>query len=136
MTARILNSTAAVFVASIASQAAAEMDGRTLVDICTDGDELQLGYCMGYMAGYRDGKDTTWHTVRTSEGLVSAPAKNGEGSSDPLGSGGCDFPRLPNHQMREIVVNYIMDHPEAWEESAGSVISKSLWGAFPCETKM
>ena len=136
MTARILKSAAVVLVASIASQAAAEMDGRTLVDICTDGDALQLGYCMGYMAGYREGKDTTWHTVRTSKGLASEPIENAEEFSDPLRSGSCVFPRLPNHQMREIVVNYITDHPETWEESAGSAISKSLWGAFPCETNM
>ena len=136
MTARIVNSAAAVLLASIASQAASEMDGRTLVDICTDGDALQLGYCMGYMAGYRDGKDTGWYTVRNPQGSLSEPVENGEGFSDPRRSGSCVFPRLPNHQMREIVVNYIMDHSEAWEESAGSAISKSLWGAFPCETKM
>ena len=136
MTARILNSTTAVLVASIASQAAGEMNGRTLVDICTDGDALQRGYCMGYMAGYRDGKETTWHTVRTSKGLASQPIENAEEFFDRLCSGSCVFPRLPNHQMREIVVNYITDHPETWEESAGSAISKSLWGAFPCETNM
>ncbi len=136
MTARILNSAVAVLVASIASQAVAEMDGRTLVDICTDGDALQLGYCMGYMAGYRDGKDTTWHTVRASKELASEPIENAEEFSDPLRSDSCVFPRLPNHQMREIVVNYISDHPETWEESAGSAISKSLWSAFPCEENM
>lgn len=136
MTARILNSAAAVLLSSIVSQAAAEMDGRTLADICTDGDALQLGYCMGYMAGYREGRDTTWQTVRAAKGLGSEPIENTEGFTDPLRSGRCVFPRLPNHQMREIVVNYISDHPEIWEESAGSAISKSLWSAFPCEENM
>ena len=136
MTARILNSAVAVLAASIASQAAAEMDGRTLVDICIDGDALQLGYCVGYMAGYREAKDSPWQAMRNPQGSLGEPVENGEGFPDLSRAGICVFPKLPNHQMREIVVNYIMDHPEVWEESAGSAISKSLWSAFPCEENM
>ena len=134
MKARYITSIGVALATSVASQAISELDGRTLLSICTNGDALQKGYCFGYMVGYRDGKVA--FPGQTSNALVDEVAKNEGGFSTSQTYDSCPFPRLPHHQMREIVVGYLNKHPEAWDKDAGFAVSNSLWNAFPCKSNM
>ena len=119
----------AVFGAALSTGAASQpgggMDGGTLLSICTNGDALQKGYCIGYVVGFREGRIVDWSVAHQQE----FPALDAAGLRP---TDHCVPPRLPHHQMRDVVIDYMMDHPETQEESAGLIIAESLRVAFPC----
>ena len=115
-----------------ALQAGSGMDGDTLLGICTSGDALQKGYCIGYLAGYRDAGGWDRHAPQEPSDMGNGAETRGAEARTPGSSGYCVPPRLPHHQMREIVIAYIEEHPEDRHGSAGSIIARSLRMAFPC----
>ena len=133
MKARRITLVAAALASSVSSQTIGEMNGGKLLSACTNGDALQKGYCIGYMVGFRDGRSHSWTAARPAKNDARGKVVKGGYSSDAANTSKCPLPRLPHHQMREIFLNYIEDNPEIRYESAGSVITKSLWAAFPCE---
>ena len=136
MKARYVILFAATLATSMVSQTEGGMDGGTLLNICTSEDALQKGYCIGYMVGYREGKSLNPSKAIMPRGLGSLNAEEDSGLSDTQIEESCVFPRLPHHQIRDVVINYIIQHPDTRNDSASSIITESLRVAFPCETGM
>ena len=123
----------ATLVTSVASQTGGGMDGDTLLSICTNGDTLQKGYCIGYVAGFREGRTLDWHLANQHGLSTGAETQDSTSIMGLRHTTPCVPPRLPHHQMRDVVIDYMLDHPETRQQSAGSIITESLRVAFPCE---
>jgi len=71
------------------------------------------GACSAYVAGIADEISTLQATKSTK----------------PLY---CPSPRITLGQARDIVLKYLIDHPEQRDQYAASLASVALWTAFPC----
>lgn len=124
----------ATLATGVASQPGGGMNGGTLLSICTNGDALQKGYCIGYVVGFREGRTLDWYVAHQPEPHAEDAMTYDADEISTRPADPCVPPRLPHHQMRDVVIDYILDHPETRYESAGSIIAESLRVAFPCES--
>lgn len=87
-------------------------NGNTLLALCNDnGSDLLWGACSGYVEAVTD---------VLSHGAIIAGGKT------------CTPENATSSQVRDIVVRFLVNHPEERHFSAESLVTKALFEAFPC----
>lgn len=108
---------AAIAIAPMPGKAhALFVDGNTLYGDCTNtgnGRAFASGYCLGYIVAATDGIEFSDVYFRDRERCWSATVTQG--------------------QMRDVVVNYLRDHPEKRHLSATTSIRVAVQSAFCTE---
>jgi hypothetical protein len=82
-------------------------DGNRLYEMCVAQDIVKKEYCRAYISGMTDAFN--W------DRFVCNPKHTTEG------------------QVRDVVLNYLRDHPETRHYSAPSLARQALSQAFPCK---
>ena len=99
----------AVWLATISHANAARLDGNTLLEIC----ERDRAACMLFVIGAVDAAEVTLETLGRRQ--IACPAAN-----------------VTNAQLAEVVLSYLLDHPEIRHLSAASTALAGIGTAFPC----
>jgi hypothetical protein len=94
------------------------LDGHNLLRICSpSGDErvFQPGLCSGYLMGVVDAADGYQQA-----GLSKKPAF-------------CMPVDVPEAKIKDVVVNYLADHPKRCDSDAAMLAIEALEKAYPCK---
>ena len=101
-----------VFMLFMGSPAWADFNnGNTLLTICNEDNAVFWGNCGGYIEAVSD---------VLSHGVAIAGRK------------ACPPGQATGGQVRDIVVRFLVNHPEERHFSAESLVAKALSEAFPC----
>ena len=90
---------------AIISPARAALTGNELYDVCL-GDSFDRGMCVGYALG-----------VAEAAGLAGVA---------------CIPPDVTRGQIKDVVVNYLRDHPADRNKSAYGLVTTALQSVWPC----
>ena len=82
-------------------------DGNRVYELCSSQELLKKQYCLAYIAGLTDAFN--W------DRFICSPEHTTEG------------------QVRDVVSNFLHDHPETRHYSAPSLAREALRQAFPCK---
>jgi hypothetical protein len=88
--------------------------GHLLLKICRGGNAGQIGYCLGYISGISDGITTLQ--------MLKPP------NWTPI----CKPDWLTDRQLRDVVVKYLVDHPEERHEPISLLTVLAMRSAWPC----
>lgn len=88
--------------------------GNLLLKICRGGNAGQEGYCLGYVTGISDGITTLQ--------MLNPPHWT------PI----CKPDRVTDRQLRDVVVQYLDDHPEERHEPISLLTVVAMRAAWPC----
>lgn len=85
-------------------------DGNNLLIACTAAPGVQQGYCYGYINAIADA---------TSNNTID-------------GFKACIPQQVQVEQLRDVVIQYLRNHPAERHYSVLGLVAKALAGAFPC----
>ena len=115
----------------VGAQAGAQVQtGNQLYDACASGEDVQLGFCIGYISG-------TWEGMKLGA-LQMASIAASDMSTEEMDGLINEFlqvcmPALATgRQAIDISLEYIESNPSTRHESARSLIHSALREAFPC----
>jgi hypothetical protein len=91
--------------------------GNDLIGVCSDGHVGNEGYCRGYAMGVADA-------------LMAVKAMKENGWPIPTA---CIPTHVKTEQVRDVVVQYLNDHPAIRHQAAGGHALMALQAAFPCK---
>ena len=110
---------------------AQNLDGNSLLEACeAPTQDARLAFCTGYILGLVEG--IKWGSV------VSVMASGAELETSDLNAlsdvllAYCSPPEAELRQHRDVVVNYLLAHPERRHESARALALDAFRDAFPC----
>jgi hypothetical protein len=92
--------------------------GDRLIGFCTNGDQSDIGICLGYIVGIAD----AMHAARASGGGL-------------IGWQACVPPETRAEQLMDVAVRFIAAHPSYGQFSASGLVASALSDAFPCPLK-
>lgn len=98
-----------IAAAGLAATAHATDSGNDLFAKCADTNSFYNGYCLGYVVAAVDAWDAD--------------------------IGICLPDGVTKGQIKDVVIKYLVDHPDRRHYVAASNVNAALWTAFPCPTK-
>lgn len=106
------------------------VSGNSLYEACTSDDQVQTGFCVGYLIGQIEGQFLGGL-------LVTQRAGKEVGFEDFNGFANqifqhCIPPDASNGQLRDVVVAYLRDNPANRHETARFLVWSAYRDAFPC----
>jgi hypothetical protein len=99
------------------------VNGNKLLHDCSSSATDQL-YCAGYIAGASD-TDMKWR-------ILMAQIANGDRNFSSALSQTCITKDVTLGQVQDVVVKYLVAHPETRHYSAGYLVGLAVQEAFPC----
>lgn len=129
----------AVMVAALFSllphpSTAQNLDGNSLLEACEASEQdVRLAFCTGYILGLVEG--IKWGSVvSVMDSGAELETADLNGLSDVL-LGYCNPAEVELRQHRDIVVNYLLAHPERRHETARGLALDAFREAFPCSVQ-
>ena len=101
-----------LFMGSPARAGESFFTGNTLLSLCNDnGSDVNWGRCSGYVEGISD---------------------SFSGGGNISGWKACLSGNITSDQIRDIVVRFLVNHPEKRHYAASGLVAAALEEAFPC----
>lgn len=98
---------------AIAGDTDSYVSGNKLYDSCISKNAHLNGYCLGYIIGNIDARNSIQSIL--GPGLQCVP------------------PGVTQGQVHDIVVKFLKDHPEARHYTGASEVGRAIREAFPCK---
>lgn len=121
----------AVFLACGGPASAEPINGNTLLEACSAPPEQGLsGFCIGYILGAWEGMN--WGNFRVWMDAKPDATTDEINSTVQFSLNTCVPSEVQNEQIKDVVVQYLNEHPAIRHGGARSQVNLALTAAFPC----
>ena len=119
-----------ISIALGSSAFAQSLSGNELYEACTTDNDAMAGFCSGFIIGQTEGK--VFGGLLFAKGLGIDKGNNEFNKLADIVFHHCIPNEASNLQLQDVVVKYLIEHPNTRHESARFLIWEAYVEAFPC----